>query len=131
MIGKTATLAAFLAALCLFGSANARPGPGGQCTADGMCVAKIKRVNVNRGNVSFTLKLPASELDKLPCAAGASVVNFFLPPTDEGNQRYRQMFKMVTLGATRQIPVEVGVTGDAFDCQTSAIALTFGHGHRR
>jgi len=111
-------------------SGNAYAGPASYyCTASGTCVAKIKRVNVNRGDISFTLQLPASELDKLPCAAGASVVNFRLPPSDEGNQRYEQMFRMVTLGATRRIPVELLVGGSSYDCQPLAIALSFGHRH--
>ena len=120
---KAATIITGLLALGLCSSAYA--GPSAHCTASGHCVAKIERVNVNQGDISFTLKLPASELDKLPCAAGEPVVNFRLPPADEGNQRYQQMFKMVTLAATRQIPVELLVGGGSYDCQTLAVALTF------
>jgi len=124
---KAATLVFLFLAGCFYATAYAGPASY-YCTSSGHCVAKIKRVNVNRGDISFTLQLPVAELDKLPCAAGASVVNFRLPPADEGNKRYRQMFKMVTLGATRQIPVELLVEGGTYDCQTYAIALSFQHG---
>lgn len=124
---KTMTSAFLFLAACFYGTAYAGPASY-YCTPSGHCVAKIQRVNVNRGDISFTLQLPASQLDKLPCAAGASVVNFRLPPMDEGNKRYRQMFKMVTLGATRQIPVELLVGGGSYDCQPLAIALSFQRG---
>ena len=125
---RTMAIAASLFSICVFGAAQAGV-PSHYCTPDGFCIAKIKRVNVNRGDISFTLKLSASQLDNLPCSAGASVVNFRLPPKDEGNQRYEQMFKMVTLGATRQIPVELLVKGGSYDCQSYAIALSFGRRH--
>jgi len=125
---KTTALAVSLFAICIFGAAKAGV-PSYYCTSNGFCIAKIKRVNVNRGDISFTLKLSASQLDNLPCSAGASVVNFRLPPKGEGNQRYEQMFKMVTLGATRQIPVELLVKGGSYDCQTYAIALSFRRSH--
>ncbi|HKI74665.1 MAG TPA: hypothetical protein VJ998_08475 [Pseudomonadales bacterium] len=126
---KTAAIASSIFAVCLFGVAYA--GPSYYCTPNGFCKAKIKRINVNRGDIDFTLQLPASEYDNLPCAAGSSVAGFRLPPKSDGNQRYEQMFKILRLGATRGIPVEILVIGGAYDCQADAIALSFGSKHKR
>ncbi len=128
-INRAAIVFALFSA-CLFGAAYAGV-PAYYCTSNGFCKAKIKRINVNRGDIDFTLQLPASEYDNLPCAAGSPVAGFRLPPESEGNQRYAQMFRMLTLGATRGIPVELLVRGGAYDCQADAIALSFGGKHKR